>query len=269
MRQPGDGSCLFHSLAHGLRQSGGRIENHRELRFALMDWLDRHQDAKIADTPVKDWVTWDSNCSVPDYTTKMRGYGWGGGIEMAAFARCFDVDVHVYERDAKHGEFPYKRISRFEARSPPSPAHARARTHGGPTHPQKRPVNVLYCGGVHYDALVAHREALVELGNAHDNAVAAPKRASYHAGASPRLDAHGPSLRPDHHRQPKTSCVHPPRRNDYHGAKPRTSYAPKPGFSTYGAYPAAHHTPFAKPKSTSAGSKYYGNQRHFPYKRSW
>ncbi|KAH8081061.1 hypothetical protein JL720_8957 [Aureococcus anophagefferens] len=84
IRQPGDGSCLFHSLAYGLRLQN-RHGDARQLRRELMDWLSRNPDASIADTPVGDWVKWDSNCSVDDYT-RMRGAGWGGGIEMAAFA---------------------------------------------------------------------------------------------------------------------------------------------------------------------------------------
>ncbi|KAH8051409.1 hypothetical protein JL721_11154 [Aureococcus anophagefferens] len=89
IRQPGDGSCLFHSLARLRLQN--RHGDARQLRRELMDWLSRNPDASIADTPVGDWVKWDSNCSVDDYTARMRGAGWGGGIEMAAFARRFDL----------------------------------------------------------------------------------------------------------------------------------------------------------------------------------
>eukprot|EP00658_Telonema_sp_P-2_P052279 TRINITY_DN40491_c0_g1_i1.p1 TRINITY_DN40491_c0_g1~~TRINITY_DN40491_c0_g1_i1.p1 ORF type:complete len:151 (+),score=11.50 TRINITY_DN40491_c0_g1_i1:147-599(+) len=61
----------------------------------------------------------------------MSRSGWGGGIELLACSRCFGVNVHVYERRAAG----YKRISAFD--------HTDA----------KGTVPVLYCGGVHYDAL--------------------------------------------------------------------------------------------------------------------
>ncbi|KAH8058733.1 hypothetical protein JL722_5965 [Aureococcus anophagefferens] len=157
IRQPGDGSCLFHSLAYGLRLQN-RHGDARQLRRELMDWLSRNPDASIADTPVGDWVKWDSNCSVDDYTARMRGAGWGGGIEMAAFARRFDVDVHVYERDpGGRRDLPYKRVARFE------PGDGAPSPRGRPA-----PVNVLYCGGVHYDALVADRGALPKTWHARD-----------------------------------------------------------------------------------------------------
>ena len=113
------------------------------LRGKLMDWLLDHEDDKIAETPVKDWVKWDSGCSVPAYAKKMRIHGWGGGIEMAAFAHLFNVEVHVYEKQGKKvHDYPYKRISRF-AREPTTKDDS------------TDVVNVLYCGGVHYDSLVA------------------------------------------------------------------------------------------------------------------
>ena len=150
IRQPGDGSCLFHSLAYGL----GRDGDGRQLRCELMDWLSQNPDASIANNTVGDWVKLDSDCSVEDYTARMRGADrWGGGIELAAFARRFDVDVHVYERDpGGRRDLPYKRVARFEpgdgARSP----------RGRPA-----PVNVFYRNGDHYDALVADSDAFVEL----------------------------------------------------------------------------------------------------------
>ena len=113
-----------------------------------MDWLARHEDLKIADTPVRDWVLWDANQAVPAYVGRMRIGGWGGGIEMAACARKFRVDVHAsYERSPAGARHPFKRISRFDA----------------PARPPRGRVDVLYCGGVHYDGLVVPRGAVREL----------------------------------------------------------------------------------------------------------
>ncbi|KAJ8614055.1 hypothetical protein CTAYLR_005850 [Chrysophaeum taylorii] len=168
--QPGDGSCLFHSLGYGHERLFGRPLAASALRGLLMDWLLEHQETKIADTPVKDWVKWDSGCSVPAYAKRMRLFGWGGGIEMAAYAHKFGVDVHVYER-VSGTRHPYKRISRFE-KTPLESRHS---------------LTVLYRGGVHYDAILPRSDP-VDIDDSPPPRVRTPFRASSHlatAGGSP------------------------------------------------------------------------------------
>jgi hypothetical protein len=125
--QPGDGSCLFHALGHGLGHTTARA-----LRRDIAAFIERHPDLSIADSPLSDWVYWDSQCPVAVYARRMAVGGWGGGIEMAACARCYQVNVHVYER-SRAG---FKRISCFDVPE------------------AQRTVHVLYAGGVHFDALV-------------------------------------------------------------------------------------------------------------------
>lgn len=88
---------------------------------------------EIADTPLKDWIKWDSQTSVSQYASRMAETGWGGGIEMAACSHLKRINVHVYERGT-YGS--YKRISCFDVDGARKTAH------------------VLYRGGVHYDVLV-------------------------------------------------------------------------------------------------------------------
>ena len=92
----------------------------------------RNADLKISETPIRDWVKWDSGSTVQSYARRMSVGGWGGGIEMAACARLKKVNVHVYERSGSR----FKRISCFDAP-------------GG----SSRTAHVLYRGGVHYDAI--------------------------------------------------------------------------------------------------------------------
>lgn len=85
----------------------------------------------IADSPLADWVKWDTGSTVAAYAKKMSSSAWGGGIEMAAVSKMKGVNVHVYEayRDG------FRRISAFDHE----------------TQPETRPVvRVLYGGGVHY-----------------------------------------------------------------------------------------------------------------------
>lgn len=130
MPQPGDGSCLFHSMSYGLNSTGDRTSA-SALRREISDYIARNPHIEVADTPLKDWVLWDSGASTSAYARRMSGGGWGGAIEMAACALLKRCCVHVYER-AGHSRF--KRISQFGE--------------SGQT------VNVLYGGRVHYDALV-------------------------------------------------------------------------------------------------------------------
>jgi len=131
VRQPGDGSCLFHSMSYGL--SDGTSAS--ALRRQICAFIAKYPKLNIADTPLSDWIKWDSGGSVSSYVARMSCGAWGGGIEMACMSVLKDVNVHVYERS----RFGYTRISAFDHPEDPE---------------SKRTVRVLYCGGVHYDAIV-------------------------------------------------------------------------------------------------------------------
>ena len=130
IRQPGDGNCLFHSMAFGLGGTGAGA-----LRREIAAFIREHPELEIAETPMRDWVKWDSGKSVSSYASSMAVSGWGGGIEMAACSHLKKVNVHVYERSMLGA---YKRISCFDFDEKPG----------------RKTLHVLYCGGVHYDALV-------------------------------------------------------------------------------------------------------------------
>eukprot|EP00928_Gymnodinium_smaydae_P042976 TRINITY_DN28899_c0_g1_i1.p1 TRINITY_DN28899_c0_g1~~TRINITY_DN28899_c0_g1_i1.p1 ORF type:complete len:444 (-),score=72.21 TRINITY_DN28899_c0_g1_i1:176-1507(-) len=136
VRQPGDGSCLFHSLCFGLK-AVGEHRNASQLRQELALFIKKNPKTQIAGDTLEEWVNWDANTSVPAYASRMAaGRAWGGGIEIAACALLKQTNIHVYER--KSGEF--KRISCFDC-----------------PRPTERVVHILYQGGVHYDALSVGR----------------------------------------------------------------------------------------------------------------
>jgi len=149
--QPGDGSCLFHSLSHGLRRipgcgatKGGTV-NASQLRSELEDYIASHSSEAISGTPIETWVMWDSQASVAAYTARMRtGNDWGGAIEIAVCARVCDVEVNVFERDKRKGNFI--RISRFLSKS--SSGSKRSANFA-----TVRVANILYGGRCHYDAI--------------------------------------------------------------------------------------------------------------------
>lgn len=130
--QAGDGSCLFHSMSFGIKDGS----NARTLRGEISAYIQQHPQATICETPLSEWVKWDSGISCTEYARKMKNGAWGGGIEMACMSAIKACNVHVY-KSLKLGGF--KRISAFDH----------------PVNPElKKTIRVLYRGGVHYDALV-------------------------------------------------------------------------------------------------------------------
>ena len=76
--QPGDGACLFHSLADGHQAEPLR------LRHAIADFIESQPDATICGEPLRAWVKWESRLPPALYAARMRGADcWGGAIEIA------------------------------------------------------------------------------------------------------------------------------------------------------------------------------------------
>ena len=128
--QPGDGSCLFHSLAYGL----GYSTNAKDLRKEICSFIKTNEHIKMSDVPLKEWIKWDSGKTVDKYAEKMAVSGWGGAIEMAAFSKMKNVNVQVFEECNRD----YKLISEFKE----------------PT--SLKTIRVLYRGKNHYDAIDKH-----------------------------------------------------------------------------------------------------------------
>lgn len=198
-RQPGDGNCLFHSLSYGLRDGSTAAE----LRKQIVAFIEANPDLEIQGSPIKDWVQWETTLSVGDYCTKMRGTGeWGGAIEMAALSRLRGVHVLVYERNHDSagarslGASPYGGIAPGALVSPGSSSSGSStgsvrRVHTfepPPTGKAKVEVRVLYCGGVHYDALaLGSATATSHLYDAYGTTLFAP---SHYAAPSMGLASH-------------------------------------------------------------------------------
>jgi len=125
---PGDGSCLFHSLAYGLGSKA------TPLRRDIVRFLAMNPTLEIAESPLEDWVQWDSNSSLKAYVRRMAlSSTWGGAIECFACSRLKNVNVRIFEK-LRNGS--YKQIACFDVAK------------NFPT------IDVLYCGRCHYNALV-------------------------------------------------------------------------------------------------------------------
>lgn len=131
VQQPADGSCLFHSLCHGL----GPAQNASSLRREIAIYIASNPQAKISGDTLEEWVRWDASMCCDSYARQMAREGWGGGIEMAVFSLLKNVSVHVYERRGS----AFQRITCFDRPEP------------------SKIVHVVYQGRKHYDALVVRR----------------------------------------------------------------------------------------------------------------
>jgi len=131
--QPGDGSCMFHSLSYGLSREGlATAEGASGLRADVAAYACLNPGFLIQGTPMKDWILWDSGLSVHDYAARMeKGCHWGGAIELAMCSAMKNVNINVYERVSEG----YKRITSFALDG------------------VEQTIHLLYSGRVHYDAL--------------------------------------------------------------------------------------------------------------------
>mmetsp|Transcript_143254 Transcript_143254/g.445282 ORF Transcript_143254/g.445282 Transcript_143254/m.445282 type:complete len:371 (-) Transcript_143254:287-1399(-) len=134
VKQPEDGSCLFHSIAFGLgdRTSGSM------LRKQIVAFIVAHPSLKIANTTIREWIRMTSGKSPEAYTKEMTYRGtWGGALELAVAARIKGVNIDVYERF----EGRFRCITTFKE------------------SPAGRTVNLLYSTEPcrHYDALLLRK----------------------------------------------------------------------------------------------------------------
>merc|ERR1712176_912205 len=80
VRQPGDGNCLFHSLAYGLDKVTAA-----SLRGEICTFMEKNPSLSIAGTTLSEWIQMLSGTAVGPYAKKMaKSAQWGGAPEIAA-----------------------------------------------------------------------------------------------------------------------------------------------------------------------------------------
>ena len=92
---PGDGSCLFHSMAHGL---GGGVTGEL-LRTQIVAFIKSHPDHKMQDgSSLSRWIKFEfeKKMTVQAYCDHMsKPTSWAGAIDIAVLAHLYDVRVIV------------------------------------------------------------------------------------------------------------------------------------------------------------------------------
>ena len=126
IKQPGDGNCLFHSLAYGI----GNI-SYNQLKKKIINWIKNNKNNNISGIPLKNWIMWETNLNIENYCNRLENGMWGGAIEILICSQIENINIYVFEKKNKF----FNNISSFEVE-----------------HPHKK-IALLYYGRVHYDYL--------------------------------------------------------------------------------------------------------------------
>jgi hypothetical protein len=87
----GDGSCLFHAIAHSLEP---KLSGHA-LREIAATILEKYPEELLHGVSLSNWIKWDH--SDPNaYSEKIRNNMWGGALEMTILASVLNVKMFVY-----------------------------------------------------------------------------------------------------------------------------------------------------------------------------
>ena len=113
IKQPGDGSCLYHSLICGECRLGRRSCGVVNLREQLAAWVKRNGSTRFNGKSVEQWMQAElgSSMTVKDYAKRQSRGGWGGCIEILAFVISNKTTVWVWI-PIGHGR--YRRTTCFQ-----------------------------------------------------------------------------------------------------------------------------------------------------------
>lgn len=131
---PGDGRCLFRSVAHGACLRSGKPAPSESLQKQLADEL----RARVADELIKrrEETEWFIEGNFDNYVSQIRKpHVWGGEPELLMLSHVLRMPITVYMYDDKYGGL----ISIAEY---------------GQQYGKDNPIRVLYHGFGHYDALL-------------------------------------------------------------------------------------------------------------------
>ena len=86
---PGDGTCMFHAIGLPLKMNGN------ELRKVAMKYISDNPDKPLHGQTIRQWIEWDSECTIDEYLTKMKR-GWGGALDMTVISTLLKTPIFVY-----------------------------------------------------------------------------------------------------------------------------------------------------------------------------
>ena len=83
IKQPADGSCLYHALSHGAGRLGLRKPSAPDLRRSLAQWARDNERLRVAGKTLRTWLHWETGGteSFASYVAAQAESGWGGVLE--------------------------------------------------------------------------------------------------------------------------------------------------------------------------------------------
>lgn len=133
---PGDGRCLFRSVAHGFCLRSGKLAPSEKVQRELADEL----RARVAEEFInrREETEWFVEGDFDTYVKQIRKpHVWGGEPELFMASHVLQMPITVYMKDEKAGGL----ITIAEY---------------GQEYSTEDPIRVLYHGFGHYDALLIH-----------------------------------------------------------------------------------------------------------------
>lgn len=100
---PGDGDCLFHSVAVGLHSVNitGPC-----LRARLTSWISQNGHLPLGSATVAQWIAWETGLSLPAYILSLRGGRHGGALEIVILSRIYNIIIDCIHRSTEFRTAP-------------------------------------------------------------------------------------------------------------------------------------------------------------------
>ncbi|KAF4655537.1 hypothetical protein FOZ61_007534, partial [Perkinsus olseni] len=116
IRQPPDGSCLFHALGYWLNKP------QHVIRRQLSGFL-RHNAStvKLNGLTLEEWIKAESNSRTLDHycNNLLRDNTWGGEIELVATSMVYNCDVYVWQHEDAPKSQTGKYVLCYKFHAPP------------------------------------------------------------------------------------------------------------------------------------------------------
>ena len=144
VRQPGDHSCLYHSICFFLNRMYSTLSyTPLLLRSEINSFIVNHRSSMLSLGPGSLYTVAEcvfmEHYTIERYVTFMsKSSSWGGIIELACLVHMYPVDIYVFQPDVGSGLMKW--ISTFATILP--------------RRPRVNNIYLLYTGNNHYDCIL-------------------------------------------------------------------------------------------------------------------
>ena len=118
---PGDGTCMYHSVALGIPQYNGH--NLRKLVYLFMT---QNLENELHGQTIRNWIEWDYAKKAENYLEDLRNGSWGGALELTILATIFRTPIYLYVKKGQEcirisESLPDTKLPKLTAHKNPKP----------------------------------------------------------------------------------------------------------------------------------------------------